>query len=318
MAAKLAAWVNYICPVEGARDAMVKIDDTLVDNPLIFPSEEDLKDTFDFMVLDEAAGSKVRRRVCRCHRWLKHAAGSDEGSSYDGLRMRGLTKEFANFTAVKALDLDVPSGSFFALLGPSGCGKTTTLRMVAGLETPTSGTIELEWQGHHLGEALPASGEHRLPELCAVPAPRHLRERRLRPAATQEQGCRPAGARHARARRARVAGSQAADAALGWPAAAGCARPGADQPARGAAARRAARRPRPEAAPVDADRDQADPDRGRAHVRARHARPGGGHDDGRHDRGDEPRRDRADGRSRPSSTTTRRRPSWPTSSASPT
>ena len=70
-------------------------------------------------------------------------AGSDEGSSYDGLRLRGLTKEFANFTAVKSLDLDVPSGSFFALLGPSGCGKTTTLRMVAGLETPTSGTIEL-------------------------------------------------------------------------------------------------------------------------------------------------------------------------------
>jgi spermidine/putrescine transport system substrate-binding protein len=53
VAAKLAAWVNYICPVEGAREAMVKIDDTLVDNPLIFPSEEDLKDTFDFMVLNE-------------------------------------------------------------------------------------------------------------------------------------------------------------------------------------------------------------------------------------------------------------------------
>ena len=44
---------------------------------------------------------------------------------------------------MKTLDLDVPSGSFFALLGPSGCGKTTTLRMVAGLETPTSGTIQL-------------------------------------------------------------------------------------------------------------------------------------------------------------------------------
>ncbi len=54
VAAKLAAYVNYICPVEGARDAMVKIDDTLVDNPLIFPSEEDLKDTFDFMVLNDA------------------------------------------------------------------------------------------------------------------------------------------------------------------------------------------------------------------------------------------------------------------------
>ena len=62
---------------------------------------------------------------------------------FDGLRMRSLTKEFAAFTAVRSLDLDVPSGSFFALLGPSGCGKTTTLRMVAGLETPTSGTIHL-------------------------------------------------------------------------------------------------------------------------------------------------------------------------------
>ncbi len=65
---------------------------------------------------------------------------------FDGLRLSKLTKEFANFTAVKQLDLDVPSGSFFALLGPSGCGKTTTLRMVAGLESPTSGTITLAGQ----------------------------------------------------------------------------------------------------------------------------------------------------------------------------
>ena len=57
--------------------------------------------------------------------------------------MRGLTKSFATFTAVNDLDLDIPTGSFFALLGPSGCGKTTTLRMVAGLETPTDGTITL-------------------------------------------------------------------------------------------------------------------------------------------------------------------------------
>ena len=67
---------------------------------------------------------------------------STDESSRD-LRLSKLTKEFATFTAVKSLDLVVPQGQFFALLGPSGCGKTTTLRMVAGLDTPTSGTIHL-------------------------------------------------------------------------------------------------------------------------------------------------------------------------------
>ena len=63
-----------------------------------------------------------------------------------GLELEALTKEYANFTAVKSLDLHVPTGSFFALLGPSGCGKTTTLRMVAGLEPPPSGRITLGGQ----------------------------------------------------------------------------------------------------------------------------------------------------------------------------
>ncbi|WP_345518113.1 ABC transporter ATP-binding protein [Nocardioides conyzicola] len=69
-----------------------------------------------------------------------------DGESYDGLRLRNVTKSFGAFTAVDDLDLDVPSGSFIALLGPSGCGKTTTLRMVAGLETPTAGSITLAGQ----------------------------------------------------------------------------------------------------------------------------------------------------------------------------
>ena len=70
------------------------------------------------------------------------SAETSTGSGRD-LRLAGLTKKYAAFTAVKSLDLVVPQGSFFALLGPSGCGKTTTLRMVAGLETPTAGTIHL-------------------------------------------------------------------------------------------------------------------------------------------------------------------------------
>jgi spermidine/putrescine transport system ATP-binding protein len=59
------------------------------------------------------------------------------------LRLSSLTKRFGDFTAVDALNLLVPAGSFFALLGPSGCGKTTTLRMVAGLEVPTEGEVRL-------------------------------------------------------------------------------------------------------------------------------------------------------------------------------
>ncbi|MFL6286851.1 MAG: ABC transporter ATP-binding protein [Actinomycetes bacterium] len=54
-----------------------------------------------------------------------------------------LTKNFGTFVAVDDLSVTVPQGSFFALLGPSGCGKTTTLRMVAGLESPTAGAIRL-------------------------------------------------------------------------------------------------------------------------------------------------------------------------------
>ncbi len=68
---------------------------------------------------------------------------SASGEAGADLTLSGLTKRFGGFTAVDDLDLEVGSGQFFALLGPSGCGKTTTLRMVAGLEEPTGGTISL-------------------------------------------------------------------------------------------------------------------------------------------------------------------------------
>ncbi len=57
--------------------------------------------------------------------------------------IRGITKRFGDVTAVDAIDLDIADGEFFALLGPSGCGKTTTLRMIAGLEFPTEGSLKI-------------------------------------------------------------------------------------------------------------------------------------------------------------------------------
>ncbi len=60
------------------------------------------------------------------------------------VRLEGVSKRFAQVTAVEAVSLEVAEGAFFALLGPSGCGKTTLLRMIAGFERPTSGRIWID------------------------------------------------------------------------------------------------------------------------------------------------------------------------------
>ncbi|MET0974351.1 MAG: ABC transporter ATP-binding protein [Leifsonia sp.] len=68
-------------------------------------------------------------------------AASQFADSGADLSLVGIPKRFPGFTAIEDLNLEIPAGSFFALLGPSGCGKTTTLRLVAGLEEPTAGRI---------------------------------------------------------------------------------------------------------------------------------------------------------------------------------
>ena len=68
-----------------------------------------------------------------------HKVSQDTGD----LVLNRISKFYGDFKAVDDLSLTVPDGSFFALLGPSGCGKTTTLRMIAGLEEPSQGTIHI-------------------------------------------------------------------------------------------------------------------------------------------------------------------------------
>lgn len=70
----------------------------------------------------------------------------DDPNASPLIRFENVTKRFGTFTAIDALTLDIFEQEFFALLGPSGCGKTTLMRMLAGFETPTEGTIRLAGQ----------------------------------------------------------------------------------------------------------------------------------------------------------------------------
>jgi spermidine/putrescine transport system ATP-binding protein len=71
-----------------------------------------------------------------------------EGTT-DAVRLSGVTKRFDDVVAVDHVDLQIGDGEFFSMLGPSGCGKTTTLRMIAGLEFPTEGSLRIH--GEEMG-----------------------------------------------------------------------------------------------------------------------------------------------------------------------
>ena len=130
------------------------------------------------------------------------------------IHLEGVSKRFADMTAVDDLTMSIPRGNFFAMLGPSGCGKTTTLRMIGGFEDPTAGRVFLGGNDVTAPPALQARRQHRLPVLRAVPAPERREERRVRPRAQEgRQGRgRQARRRGARPRPARPPGQAQARA----------------------------------------------------------------------------------------------------------
>lgn len=74
-------------------------------------------------------------------------------SSAYAVETRAMSRRFGDYWAVRALDLQIPTGCIYGFLGPNGCGKSTSIRMLTGLLTPTSGDIQV------LGQSLPAQAE---------------------------------------------------------------------------------------------------------------------------------------------------------------
>src|SRR5947199_230866 len=98
--------------------------------------------------------AKARKR-CRAQQYrLAHALRTRRRMTDSSLVLTALTKKYGDTVAVDAIDLTIASGSYCCLLGPSGCGKTSTLRMIAGHESASSGEILLG--GKYVTNASPA------------------------------------------------------------------------------------------------------------------------------------------------------------------
>ena len=88
------------------------------------------------------SGPGSEARIVNLGTWSRTDAEPEQVGA--AIACRDLRKSFGDRVAVDGLDLEVPSGQITALLGPSGCGKTTTLRLIAGLESPDAGSVEID------------------------------------------------------------------------------------------------------------------------------------------------------------------------------
>ena len=79
----------------------------------------------------------------RNRRHPREACANESPAGPPAIELRGVVKRYGSVTAIKEASLTIEDNEFFTLLGPSGCGKTTLLRMIAGLEDVTAGTIFL-------------------------------------------------------------------------------------------------------------------------------------------------------------------------------
>ncbi len=98
------------------------------------------------------------------------------------IEVKGVNKRFGQFTALNDINLNIQSGELVALLGPSGCGKTTLLRIIAGLETPDSGSIGFHGEDVSDHDVRDRNVGFVFQHYDPVPPHDGVRQRRLRPA----------------------------------------------------------------------------------------------------------------------------------------
>ena len=203
------------------------------------------------------------------------------------LKIDQIRKSFGKTDVLKGVDLDIADGEFIVLLGASGCGKSTLLRIIAGLETQTSGHISI---GGQVVDNLPPARRG-----IAMVFQSYALYPHLDVAGNWAMGLKQAGEtqqliEERTKEAARILAMEnlltaQAVGAVGRPAAAGRHRPGDRPPPRGVPVRRAALQPRRRAALDRALRDRAPAQAARRHHGLRHPRPGRGDDAGRPDRG---------------------------------
>ena len=256
-------------------------------------------------VLTSTRAGRLRARRC-----------ATRGRAVSEVVFDEVTKRFGDVTAVSRLTLSIADGEFMVLLGPSGCGKTTALRMIAGLETVTEGTlrigdrvvndveakdrdISMVFQSYALYPHMTVAKNVESPLVARKfhvdgedePRKLHAAERKER-IAEATGGPRP----HRPAR-------PQARGALGRSAPARRPGPGHRRPPVGVPDGRAAVEPRRQAPGPDPPRARRAPEATRHHLRLRHPRPGRGHDHGRphrhHQRRRAPTGRTAPGRVRP-------------------
>ena len=246
VAAQLAAYINYVCPVDGVRDELAKIDEDAGGQPADPPRRGDGGEVPRLPLPEQRGRDGVRREVRQAHRRLTAAPSvphrpdlselhpttgtathdTQQQTAGGDVRLAGISKTYGSFTAVHPLDLTVPAG---LLLRPARRLRLRQDHHPAHDRRPGGAHHRHRpprRPGRHRPAAVQAAGQHRLPELRALPAPRHLRERRLRAAPARHQVGEEAGRRHAGARPARrlrphasrTSSPAASSSASPWPA----------------------------------------------------------------------------------------------------